>query len=384
MTGVGSQQGGHRGDGKGPMKRIRLLLVHESMVCRDLMRSAFDELEDVDVVAVAPNGKIGLDLVRLKKPDCLLMSASAGSPSAAEVTREALKVHSRLGILVVANQQDLNAGRVVKALEEGAIDFGFLPGGEDREVLIQAVKRLLPKLRSISTIAHSRWARSVSQGKSESQPEMVDSTAKAVAALRNSKAPDTMREIEVVVIGLSTGGPELLSRVIPAIPAALPVPVVIVLHMPAQFSSSLASVLDDKSQVTVKEGADGDILARGVVYLAPGGVHLTMERSTRRQLMLRTNDAPPENGCKPAVDVLFRSAAVACPQAVLALILTGMGDDGVKGLRALKQAGAHVLAQDELSSVIWGMPGSAVRAGVVDEIVPRSKLVDRVLEIVGV
>jgi two-component system chemotaxis response regulator CheB len=168
---------------------------------------------------------------------------------------------------------------------------------------------------------------------------------------------------------------------IPEIPASFPLPVVIVLHMPQHFTGRMAQALARESDIAVKEAADGDILQPGHAYLAPGGRHLILDQETRKRIVLHTIDDPPENGCKPSVDVLFRSAARVLRGRVLAVVLTGMGEDGLRGLQELKKHQARVLVQDEATSVVWGMPGSAVRAGCADEILPLGRIAQRITEL---
>jgi len=182
-------------------------------------------------------------------------------------------------------------------------------------------------------------------------------------------------------MGVSTGGPEVLAEIIPEFPAWFPLPIVIVLHMPKHFTGRMAEALDRKSELAVSEAAEGDVLQPGHVYLAPGGLHLVLDRDTRQRIALRTVDDPPENGCKPSVDVLFRSAARVLGHRVLAVVLTGMGEDGTRGLGELKKHKVRVLVQDEATSVVWGMPGSAVRAGYADEVLPLGRIAPRISEL---
>ncbi|HEY1187173.1 MAG TPA: CheB methylesterase domain-containing protein, partial [Gemmata sp.] len=179
--------------------------------------------------------------------------------------------------------------------------------------------------------------------------------------------------VEVVVIGVSTGGPNALARVLPELPADLPVPVLIVQHMPAGFTGLLADRLAKASRLAVKEAAGGERLAAQKVWLAPGGQHLEVTTAAPGWGLRLTQDAV-ENSCRPAADVLFRSAARAFGPGVLAVVMTGMGQDGHKGCEAVRAAGGQVFAQDEATSVVWGMPGSVVRAGLADKVLPLEQL----------
>jgi two-component system chemotaxis response regulator CheB len=189
--------------------------------------------------------------------------------------------------------------------------------------------------------------------------------------------------VDVVAIGVSTGGPNALAALIPALPAGLPVPVVIVLHMPPTFTKLLAERLDAAAALHVVEGKDGDEIGPGGVWIAPGGHHMLVERrgfSTR----IRTNEEPPENSCRPSVEPLFRSVAGVYGERVLAAVLTGMGNDGLRGAEQIRHGGGQVLAQDEATSVVWGMPGFVARAGIADAVLPLPAIAGAIIERVAV
>ncbi|WP_336924211.1 CheB methylesterase domain-containing protein, partial [Aquipuribacter sp. SD81] len=211
---------------------------------------------------------------------------------------------------------------------------------------------------------------------------LVAAAAAAGVARRPGTGPGLLRRPQLLAIGSSTGGPEALSRVIGAMPASLPVPVVVVQHMPAEFTQLLADRLDRTCAVIVHHAEDGEPLRPGTVLVAPGGRHLEVVRDGT-VLRARLSDAPPENFCRPAVDVLFRSLARSVGGQCLAVVLTGMGADGTAGAVDLAVTGAPLWAQDEASSVVWGMPGSLVGAGLADEVLPLDRigpaLVDAVL-----
>ncbi len=178
---------------------------------------------------------------------------------------------------------------------------------------------------------------------------------------------------DLIVIGVSTGGPNALADLLPSLPRDLPVPVLIVQHMPPLFTKALADRLNSKCALTVDEARDGVTVAPGEVWIAPGDFHMVVEGKPGR-FTLKLNQQPQENGCRPAVDVLFRSALTAVGGRALAVILTGMGQDGLKGADALTNAGAQLIAQDEASSVVWGMPGAVARAGLAHQVLPLSQI----------
>ena len=201
----------------------------------------------------------------------------------------------------------------------------------------------------------------------------ASATARPVTARPLTSRP------EIVLIGVSTGGPAALARLLPLLPADLGVPVAVVQHMPPIFTQSLAESLSGKCSLRVREAADGDKLEPGLVLIAPGGRHLRLASSPDAVARAQITDDPPENNCRPAVDYLFRSAANALPGRAMAVILTGMGNDGTLGLRLLKRHGCFTIAQDEATSVVFGMPKAAIEAGVVDLVLPLDAIAARIL-----
>ena len=187
--------------------------------------------------------------------------------------------------------------------------------------------------------------------------------------------------VELLVVGVSTGGPNALQVVIPKLPADLPFPVLCVQHMPPLFTASLAERLDRISPMRVVEGSDGQRVEKGSMYLAPGGRHMTVVRSGDGRLSLKMTDSAPVNSCRPAVDVLFRSVEDAVGGDVVSVVLTGMGADGAVGVKGLRAKGAWSIAQDEATSVVWGMPGAVAQSGQADEILPLERIADRIVEI---
>jgi two-component system chemotaxis response regulator CheB len=188
-----------------------------------------------------------------------------------------------------------------------------------------------------------------------------------------SPTPPEFRRVELLVIGASTGGPNALADLLPALPEDLEAPVLIVQHMPPEFTARLAERLAAKSKIEVREGSEGEWLAPGRAWVAPGNYHMVV-RPEARGGRLALNQDPPENSCRPAADVLFRSAAEAYGPGVLAVVLTGMGEDGLRGCEKIHAAGGQVLVQDEASSVVWSMPGAVARAGLADQVLPLDQL----------
>jgi len=207
---------------------------------------------------------------------------------------------------------------------------------------------------------------------------------KALAGLARRQWLQTVprRAIRALVIAASTGGPKALETLLPGLRERTDVPILVVQHMPPKFTQSLANSLSRQARGTVVEARDGDVVRAQTTYIAPGGKHLLL-RHDQGRLVIGVNEQPPENGCRPSADVLFRSAAVALRGDLVAVVLTGMGRDGTAGLGAVKRAGGYAVVQDEATSVVWGMPGSAVEAGVADEVMPLGAIADAVAQLLA-
>jgi two-component system chemotaxis response regulator CheB len=190
--------------------------------------------------------------------------------------------------------------------------------------------------------------------------------------------PPRSGPIEIVCLGTSTGGPNALAEVFAQLPTDFPVPIVMVQHMPPMFTAMLAERLTAHSPVICHEGSEGQIIERGHAYVAPGGRHMEVQRSGTRTI-LRLQDGTPENSCRPAVDVLFRSVAAVFGGAVLGVVMTGMGQDGLRGCEILREKGGHIVVQDEATSVVWGMPGFVAKAGYADKILPLNQLAGEII-----
>lgn len=273
-----------------------------------------------------------------------------------------------VGVLLIARRSRKNAEETIQALEAGAFDFIIrqeLP--DEKAVMDSLARQLAVKLRHFSSkrIFSSLTAASARKAR-EAAPEA------------ETKTPETLKAL---VIGVSTGGPKVLAGLLPRLTRITELPVFIVQHMPLGFTSSLASSLDAKCTHKVVEAADSMPVQQRTVYIAPGGKHMLIKKSAAGEQFIALTDDPPEEGCRPSVNVLFRSAATVYGAHTAAIILTGMGADGSKGLRELKAAGAFSIAQDEASSVVWGMPGSAVAAGLIDKVLPPGDIPERIMSL---
>jgi two-component system chemotaxis response regulator CheB len=334
--------------------QIRVLVVDDSVVVRRLVADSLAESPLITVVGVAHNGKMALEKVRDLEPDAVTMDIEMPVMDGIQAVRALRRTHPRLPVVMFSTLTERGAASTLDALAAGASDYVTKPSnvGSVAESRQSIRDQLIPKL-----VALTGARRLVVRSPAVPAPMP---TARPRAQART--AP-----FEVLAIGSSTGGPDALATVLGALPGDLSVPVVIVQHMPPIFTRMLAERLDHGGALTIAEAVDGMPLQRGHVLIAPGGRHLEV-RARGTSLVAHLTDAPPENYCRPAVDVLFRSVAKVFRDRTLAVVLTGMGRDGAQGATAIRQAGGRVLAQDEATSVVWGMPGAVVTAGQADQV----------------
>jgi two-component system chemotaxis response regulator CheB len=339
-----------------PRPRIRVLVVDDSVVIRRLVTDVLKADPQIEVVGVAEHGMAALEKVAALKPDAVTMDIEMPKMNGIEAVREIRKTQPRLPIVMFSTLTERGASATLDALAAGASDYVTKPAnvGSVSESRQNIRDQLIPKLIALTS------ARRLVVGAAAAVP-----VRPATPAPR--RAPRTT-PFAVLAIGCSTGGPDALATVLRSLPAELGVPVVVVQHMPPLFTKMLAQRLDTGSGLAVREAENGDPLLPGHVLIAPGGRHLALKR-TAAGASVQLNDDPPENFCRPAVDVMFRSVAATYKDRALALVLTGMGRDGALGAKVIREAGGEVFAQDELTSVVWGMPGAVVASGQADRII---------------
>jgi len=342
-------------------KPIRVLVVDDSAVVRRLVTDVLGQEDDIVVAGVAGDGRAGLDKVQALSPDVVVLDVEMPVLDGLSTLRELRTAHPRLPVIMFSTLTSRGAAATLDALAAGANDYVTKP--TQARVLDDA----LDSVRSTLVPAIRTWGRI---GAARQQAAARPAPKPTLAAPRRR---ERHQAIEAVLIGSSTGGPNALTEVVPALPGDLPVPVFVVQHMPPVFTKLLADRLDERSALHVVEMADLMPVERGQVYVAQGGMHSVVRR-TGAEVVVRLDDGPPENSCKPAVDVLFRSAARVWGGSVLVVMLTGMGQDGLAGTGPLEAAGAPVIVQDEESCVVWGMPGAVAKAGLAHEILPLDEI----------
>ncbi len=370
---------------------MRVLVADDAVLFRRLLTDVLASIPGVEVVGSAANGKIAIQKVRELKPDLLTLDIEMPEMDGLAV----LDALPRSGepaveVIVVSAVSRRGGDLTLRALEKGAFDFITKPETASPELGRAALlQELAPRVRAV---AHRLEIRAILHGKSSPiRPDLpapiaafeaappdssLDGIATRMQRLSNPTKP------EMVLIGVSTGGPIALSQLLPAIPRDIGVPIIIVQHMPPIFTKSLADSLATKCVVAVREAIHGESPEPNTVYIAPGGRQMRLAAGAEYRPILELTDDPPENNCRPAVDYLFRSAAHHFPGRAMAVILTGMGSDGALGLRLLKRHGCYVIAQDEASCVVFGMPKAAVDAGVADAVLPLASIASRIVSVV--
>lgn len=345
------------------MTPIKVLIIDDSSVIRRLLTAVIDSDPMIEVVGVAHDGQMGLQRIDELRPDLVTLDIEMPIMDGIATLRHIRKRHPRLPVVMFSTLTERGAAATIEALSLGASDYVTKPSNVGSIGLaIERVKdQLIPKIKALCTRPTAATARPV-----------------PVPAARPRTA---VTGFDVVAIGSSTGGPSALREVLAALPASFPLPIVITQHMPPLFTKQLADRLHEGCAISVREAVAGDQLAPGLALVAPGDRHLTFERRPTG-VTAKLSDAPAENFCRPSVDTMLRSVHAVYGARVLTVMLTGMGADGCKETGLLRDAGGYVIAQDEATSVVWGMPGAVVHAGFSDAVVPvgdvARAIIDRV------
>ncbi len=385
-------------------KDIKVLVVDDTVLDRLILSKILAGISGVDLAGTATNGKIALSKIRMMEPDLVLLDLFMPEMDGMETLREIKKHHPNTDVVMISGIDPENAGETVKALEYGALDFISKPKTDSPEKSGAELKNSLSRLVAMArTRKYSRRARGIGNEPVPAVPPPPKAPLKAPPKAPREKAapslfiPPAPRKrgerfiptgrpiprIEAVVIGVSTGGPNALQELIPAFPGNFPVPIITVQHMPPMFTATLAARLNSTSALQVVEAGDEERVEPGVMYIAPGGRHLVLRKDRFGAPVTALTDTLPVNSCRPSADVLFRSAAMIFGGNLLVVVLTGMGNDGMSGVGAIRRKGGYSIVQDEKTSIIWGMPGAVVDAGQADEMFPLPKMAERITEIVS-
>lgn len=357
---------------------IRVLIVDDSVVVRRMIAEALKADAEFVVAGTAANGRIALQMISQVNPDVITLDIEMPELDGVRTVAEVRKLYPVLPVIMCSSLTTAGAEATLDALAAGANDWIAKPHSSSIESgIAQLTAELVPRIHALcattrapqrSRAAAPRTAAPLSVP-AKGQTPLGAAASNTVARRPGSRAA----QAEIIAIGTSTGGPNALADLFKGLNGPLSLPIVIVQHMPPVFTKSLAERLDRASTHRVYEAEQGQTIEPGSVYIAPGGHHLEVERSGVR-LVARLTSAPPENSCRPAVDVLFRSVAKLYGSGVLACVMTGMGQDGLRGCENIRAAGGQIVVQDEATSVVWGMPGAVANAGLADEVLPLNAI----------
>ncbi len=348
---------------------IRVLVVEDSVVQRKILRSVLEDHPDIEVVGHARNGQVALNRIEQGGVDVITLDLEMPVMGGIEVLKRLQAKPAQVGAIVVSAHSEQGARAALEAMRLGAFDLICKPtSGHGLESAVADLKRdLLPRVLACGAYQERRHRRAAGN----SRP-IAPGAALARRSHSGVKAP------ELIVLGSSTGGPQALDAVLPLLPASLPVPILVVQHMPPIFTHSLAESLDRKCELKVSEAQHCQVAGPGEVLIAPGGKQMKFLRNIAGELSIRITDDPPEKSCKPSVDYLFRCAAEIMADTTLAVIMTGMGDDGSDSLKLLKSGGARIIAQNEATCVVFGMPRLAVTLGLAEVILPVGEIAGKI------
>jgi len=374
---------------------VRILVVDDSKVFRTILERIISSIPGVQVVGTVDSGITAIEFLRMRTVDLMTLDVEMPGMDGLETLKKMFACQKELknvpDVLMVSSLTRTGSDTTLKALEYGAFDFIAKPAPE----IPNSQESLTRMLQNAIAAWHSRKNRGVAltrpgytPGAHPTTPGTSAATDKGGISAKSSSGftyklaaptPHT-KPVMAIAIGVSTGGPKSLAEMLPKLCSMTTLPILLVQHMPPNFTKSLADSLNAKCSHEVMEGLPGTVVKDKTVYIAPGGNHMTV-RTRGAQFVLENNQDPPENGCRPSVDVLFRSVAAAYPpDSVVGVILTGMGNDGTPSLPHLKNKNAYLIAQDEDSSVVFGMPRAAAATGLLDKVATLMKIPEAILE----
>ncbi|MDF3981059.1 chemotaxis response regulator protein-glutamate methylesterase [Luteibacter sp. PPL554] len=359
------------------MQKVRVLIVDDSALVRKVLTAMLESDPGIEVVGTAPDPLIAREKIKALNPDVLTLDVEMPRMDGLTFLENLMRLRP-MPVVMVSTLTERGADVTLRALELGAVDFFTKPSADLATTFMEHAPDICAKVR-LAAGAKPRERSAVV--KIDLSPAKLDVAPRlsADAVLPRAQTPGSRGGTRIIAIGASTGGTEAIRVVLEAMPPTAP-PIVITQHIPAAFSGPFAARMDTCSAMKVCEARNGQPIQPGHVYIAPGSQHLLVMWDGARHVC-RLHDGPPVNRHKPSVDVLFRSMAASVGAAAIGCLLTGMGDDGARGLGELKEAGAPTLVQDEASSVVWGMPGAAWKAGAAAEMRSLDAIANRLLEL---
>ncbi len=379
-------------------RRTRILIVDDSAVMRSLLRSVVCSDAGLEVAGTAADGALALSSIAILRPDLILLDVEMPVMDGLVTLRELRRQGHKMPVIMCSSLTQRGAKVTLEALAGGASDYVAKPAGQaSREAATRALgQELVPKIHALTNQAEGQAEgqaqgqyRGPSQGRLPGLGQPVFPGAARlplILPMGPRPAAQAISSIPVVLaIGVSTGGPAALDILLPALRGNFPLPVLIVQHMPELFTRLFAERLDGRCKLRVREAAEGDQVRAGTIYIARGNWHMEVQAASLAgsPATLHLNQGPLENHCRPAVDALFRSVAKVYGSGVLAVVLTGMGSDGLMGCRMIRDHGGAVLVQDQASSTVWGMPGAVSNAGLAHKVLALNDLAPEILRLAG-
>lgn len=353
------------------MKPVRVLVVDDSTVIRKVVTDALSDIARIEVVATAAHGRIALRKIEQLRPDVVTLDFEMPEMDGLATLKQIRRLYPSIRVVMFSSSTQEGAQATIEALALGASDYVQKPthtrGMEEAKQHIH--QELAPKILQL--------------GPGVAAEVLPDAPRSCRAPKNNSNSRCMPARIDVISIGSSTGGPNALQQLIQDLPANVNVPIVVVQHMPPVFTRQLAKRLNQLTALEVREAEQGDRLHPGGVWIAPGDYHMRLRRNAN-SVTVALDQSAPENSCRPAVDVLFRSCASLYGKGNVSVVLTGMGQDGLRGAREVREQGGYVIAQDQASSVVWGMPRAVEEAGLADKVLPLERIANFLGPHVGV
>ena len=354
------------------MRKTRVLVVDDSVVARQILTRLLSKDPAIEVVGTAPNGRIALAKIEQSNPDVVTLDVEMPEMNGLETLAILRKTHPFLPAVMFSISTAPGSSAAISAMAYPFVDYVTKPApGAGPDATEKVVREdLLPRIKKCTVAAMIK--------------ELAGSQRASLAVAQSKgelQVVPHFQRVDVVVVGVSTGGPDALAELLPYFPSDFAVPILIVQHMPASFTKHLAESLAEKSNIPVAEGRSGQLLLPGHVWLAPGDFHMRIA-IIKGEACIQLDRGPRENSCRPSVDILFQSASETFGPHVLAVVMTGMGQDGFKGCEQIHAAGGRIIVQNEATSVVWGMPGAIVSAGLVDQILSLNELGPQILRYV--
>lgn len=354
-----------------PDKAVKVLVVDDSAFMRKVISDILNSDEEIIVIDTAKDGKAALDKVQSLKPDVITLDVEMPVMDGLSCLKEILKL-GYFPVIMLSGLTREGADATIQALDDGAVDFITKPTNIFDIKSNDIINELILKIK-------------VAKNTASPKREIVKTSPTRGLMKQKSYSPGTEKIKNIVAIGTSTGGPKALQSVIPLIPENIPAAFLVVQHMPPGFTKSLAERLDNMSQVKVKEAENDEIVKAGHVYIAPGDYHMLVERISGDDLKIKLTQTPSVVGHRPAVNVMMESLSDTGLKNIIGVIMTGMGGDGSEGIKKIKKNNkGYIIAQDEKTCVVYGMPKVAVQTGAVDIVVPLQEIAGEIMKIVGV